>query len=78
VHVPDEAEIIFVPTSHADRLSPFLDSFQDLKLHSVRPRRGSFGKASDELVEEVFGGYLQVERIATVLDTYIQQLDRVD
>jgi hypothetical protein len=63
-----------VPRCQTYRLPPFFDQFE----YAVLDARGmdwrSLWESPDELVEEFFGAYLEVERVAAVLDADIEEL----
>jgi hypothetical protein len=74
VHVPDEAQVVLVPRRLAYGLPPFFNQLEDAVLNARRMHRRAFGEAADELVEELLGADLEVERIAAVLDADVEEL----
>lgn len=74
MHVPDEAQILLIPARLANSAAPFFYSFENLHLHPAEADRRALGEATDELVEELFGADLQLEGVATVLNTDVQQV----
>ena len=74
MHVSYISQVLLVPRCLTYCLPPFLYGFQDLHLNPGRPYGWSFGEASNKLIEEFFGGYLEMEGIAAVLDANVKQL----
>jgi hypothetical protein len=75
VHVPDEAEVLLVPAGVAYCAPPLLNRLEYLHLHARGAYGRPLGKPADELVEELLGADLQVERIAAVLDADVEQVE---
>lgn len=75
MHVPNEAQILLVPTRLADGAAPFFYGLEYLHLHPAEADRRTLGEAADELVEELFGANLQLKGVATVLDADIEQVE---
>jgi len=75
MHVSDETQILLVATGFAYRHAPFLDSLENLGLHSGCSQRRSLRKPADKLVEEFLGADLQVERVTAILDAYIEEAE---
>lgn len=74
MHIPDEAQVLFVPRRLTYRHPPFFDRFKNSYLHARGPYWGSLGEAADQFIEEFFGADLEMERVSAILDAYIQQL----
>lgn len=74
VHVANEAQILLVLGRLADGGAPFFNQLED----TVLDARGSDGWAlwetADQLVQELLGADLEMERVAAVLDADVQQL----
>jgi len=73
MHVSYEPQIIFVPRSLADGLAPFFDGLQYFALYTAWSDWWALWKAPNKFIEEFFSTDLQVEWVATVFDTYVQQ-----
>lgn len=71
MHVPDITKIILVLRIDAQRQAPFSNQLKNPVLHSRVAKGGLFRKSADKLVEKFFGCNLQMEGIATVLDTVV-------
>ena len=76
MHIPYEAQVVLVARRLAYGLPPFFYELENLVLHSRRVDRRTFGKAADKFVEEFLGTDLEVERIAAILDTYVEEVER--
>lgn len=74
MHVPDEAQVVLVPRCLAYRLPPFFNQLEDAILDARRVHGRALGEAADELVEELLGADLEVERVAAVLDADVEEL----
>ena len=75
VHVANETKIFLVATRLAYCAAPLLDGLEYLRLDSSVAEGGSLGKASDKLIEEFLGADLEVERVAAVLDTDVEEAE---
>lgn len=75
MHITDKAQVLLIPARLADSAAPFFYSLQDLHLHPAVADGRALGKPPDKLVEELLGADLQVEGIAAVLDTDVQQVE---
>lgn len=76
VHVADMNQVLLVARVAAQGFVPLLDHLEDLALDRGRDRQGPFGELADKFVQEFFGCDLEVERVATVLDTVVEELTR--
>ena len=73
MHVTNKAQVLAVLARLADGTPPFFNQFQDLVLHTGIANRRALREAPHELVQEILGGDLQVERISTVFDADVQE-----
>lgn len=74
MHIPYKAQVVLVARCLAYGLPPFFYELENLVLYSRRVNRRTFRKAADKLVKEFFGTDLEVERVAAILDTYVEEL----
>lgn len=75
MHVPDEAQVLFVPARLADSAPPFFYRLQYLHLHPTVTDRRPLGEPTDELIEKLLGADLQVERVAAVFNAEVEQAE---
>ncbi len=75
VHVTNEAQVFLVATRLADGAAPLFDGLEDLRLDTGVAEGGPLGEASDELVQELLGTDLEMEGIAAVLDTDVEEAE---
>lgn len=76
VHIPDESQVLLVSACLANSFSPFFNRFKDLLLDSRGTDGGALGEAAHKLVKELLGADLEMERVAAVLHTDIEQIER--
>ena len=74
MHVPDESQVLFVPAGLANGPPPLLYGLQYLVLNFAGTHGGPFREATHQLVEELFGADLEMERVPAVFDTYVEQV----
>lgn len=74
MHIPNKAQILLISRRLTYGLPPFLDRLQDPMLDARRPYGRTLGEATHQLIEELLGAYLKLERVSAVLDTYIEEL----
>lgn len=74
VHVTDMDQVLLVARVAAQSLIPLLDHLEDLGLDRGGDRQRPLGELADKFVQEFFGCDLEVERVATVLDTVVEEL----
>ena len=77
MHVANVDEVLLVLAVEAERVLPLVHELEDLGHGRGRERRRSFREPTHELVEEVLGADLEVERVPAVLDEDVEQLDGV-
>lgn len=75
VHVPDEAQVLFVAAGIANGYPPFLNCLENLGLDPRGPDGRALGEPADELIEELLCADLEVEGVATVLDADVEQVE---
>lgn len=75
VHIPDEAHVLLVAAGLADGAAPLLDGLENLHLHPAVAHWRALGEPADELVEELLCADLEVEGVAAVLDTDVEQVE---
>lgn len=75
VHVPDEAQIIFVPARIANRHAPLLNQLKDPVLDAGRPDWRALRESPHQLVEELLCADLQVEGVAAIFDADVEQAE---
>jgi hypothetical protein len=72
VHIPYEAEILFVARSLTYGLPPFFYQLKNSVLHTRRDCWRAFGEAADKLVEKLLGTDLKVEGVSAVFDANVE------
>ena len=75
VHVPDKAQILFVPARLTYRNAPLLNGLEDPGLDPGRANGWTLGKSADELVEKLLCADLEVEGVAAILDADVEQVE---
>lgn len=75
VHIPNETQVLLVPTRFANGAPPFFNCLQYLHLHPTVANGRALGKPPDELIKELLGADLQVERVAAVLDADVEEAE---
>lgn len=78
VHVLDIPQILFPSRLFADGLLPLVYHVEDTCHDRTRERRGPLGKASYELIQELFGRDLEVEEMAERVDERLEEVERED
>lgn len=73
VHIPYVPQVFLPPRIRADRLLPGVDEFENTRHDGSRERGWSFGKATDEFIEEFFRANLQMKRISTRLNESVKE-----
>lgn len=74
VHVPDKPQILLIPRSLADSLSPLLDRLQDPVLHPRGSHRRPLREPSHQLIQEFLRADLKLEGVAAILDADVEEL----
>jgi len=75
MHIADEAQILLVSTCLAYRAAPFFDRLKYLRLDAGISEGRSLGESPDKFIEKLLGTNLEMERIAAVLDTNIEETE---
>ena len=73
MHIPYIPQVFLPPRIRADRLFPAVDQFENAGHDGSRERRGTFGKPTNELIEELFRAYLQMEWISARLNESVKK-----
>ena len=73
MHVADVAKVVFPARLDANTFLPGVHEVEDLLHDRARERGWALGKAADELVEELLGRDLEVERVPARLDEGLEQ-----
>lgn len=73
MHIPNISKIFLPPAFGAYRPLPRPDQVENLRHDWTGEWRWALGEASYELVEELFGGDLEVEGVPTLLDERVEQ-----
>lgn len=74
MHIPNMNKVLLVTRGFAKGMVPFLDQLQNSILNWGRDGEGSFWESTNERVEKLFGGDLEVEWVSTVFDTVVKKL----
>lgn len=74
MHVADVDEVLLALARRADRALPLVHELENLLHRRRRVRRRPLGEPPHELVEELLGADLEVERVAAVLDEDVEEL----
>ena len=73
MHITNVCEVILPSRLDTDALFPTMNEIKNLLHDRARERRRPLRKASDELIQKLLGGDLEVEGVSAGLDESLEQ-----